>query len=269
MVELAAWVAGPAAGGILADWGADVVKVEPPAGDPQRRIFGALGIDVAVGAALRARQPGQALGGARPADGRGRRGDAPPAGHGRRLRDEPAARRPRAPRPRPRRPARRATRGSSTPASPATASTVPTATGRLRRRRVLGPLVDGPVVRAARRAAAGHPQRARRSRDGHDDGGRDQRRAAQAGAHRPGWPGGHVAAADGHVLHGVGHRHPPALRPAPEHPPPRPASRRRWSTATAPATAGASGSSVSSRTVTGRDCWPRWTAPTSVPIPAT
>ena len=43
VVELAAWVAGPAAGGILADWGADVVKVEPPAGDPQRRIFGALG----------------------------------------------------------------------------------------------------------------------------------------------------------------------------------------------------------------------------------
>ena len=48
VVELAAWVAGPAAGGILADWGADVVKVEPPAGDPQRRIFGALGIDVAT-----------------------------------------------------------------------------------------------------------------------------------------------------------------------------------------------------------------------------
>lgn len=36
VVELAAWVAGPAAGGILADWGADVVKVEPPAGDPFR-----------------------------------------------------------------------------------------------------------------------------------------------------------------------------------------------------------------------------------------
>jgi crotonobetainyl-CoA:carnitine CoA-transferase CaiB-like acyl-CoA transferase len=44
VVELAAWVAGPAAGGLLADWGADVVKVEPPAGDPQRRIFGAIGI---------------------------------------------------------------------------------------------------------------------------------------------------------------------------------------------------------------------------------
>ncbi|HEX9259075.1 MAG TPA: CoA transferase [Acidimicrobiales bacterium] len=44
VVELAAWVAGPAAGGLLADWGADVIKVEPPAGDPQRRIFGAIGI---------------------------------------------------------------------------------------------------------------------------------------------------------------------------------------------------------------------------------
>ena len=33
-VELGAWVAGPGAGGILADWGADVVKIEPPEGDP-------------------------------------------------------------------------------------------------------------------------------------------------------------------------------------------------------------------------------------------
>src|SRR4051794_24185793 len=44
VVELGVWVAGPAAAGLLADWGADVVKVEPPAGDPQRRIFGALGV---------------------------------------------------------------------------------------------------------------------------------------------------------------------------------------------------------------------------------
>src|SRR5215218_6556839 len=43
VVELTAWVAGPAAAGVLADWGADVVKVEPPAGDPQRAIFGAVG----------------------------------------------------------------------------------------------------------------------------------------------------------------------------------------------------------------------------------
>ena len=27
----------------MADWGADVIKVEPPRGDPQRKIFGAVG----------------------------------------------------------------------------------------------------------------------------------------------------------------------------------------------------------------------------------
>src|ERR1700733_14573311 len=37
VVELGLWVAAPAAGGILADWGADVIKIEPPAGDPARR----------------------------------------------------------------------------------------------------------------------------------------------------------------------------------------------------------------------------------------
>jgi crotonobetainyl-CoA:carnitine CoA-transferase CaiB-like acyl-CoA transferase len=39
VVELAIWVAGPSAGGILADWGADVVKLEAPGGDPMRRLF--------------------------------------------------------------------------------------------------------------------------------------------------------------------------------------------------------------------------------------
>jgi crotonobetainyl-CoA:carnitine CoA-transferase CaiB-like acyl-CoA transferase len=43
VVELGVWVAGPAAGGIMADWGADVIKVEPASGDPQRGIFGAIG----------------------------------------------------------------------------------------------------------------------------------------------------------------------------------------------------------------------------------
>ena len=43
VVELAMWVAGPSAAGTLADWGADVIKIEPPKGDPQRHIFGALG----------------------------------------------------------------------------------------------------------------------------------------------------------------------------------------------------------------------------------
>jgi crotonobetainyl-CoA:carnitine CoA-transferase CaiB-like acyl-CoA transferase len=44
VIELGVWVAGPAAGGLMADWGADVIKVEPPAGDPQRSVFGAVGI---------------------------------------------------------------------------------------------------------------------------------------------------------------------------------------------------------------------------------
>ena len=46
VVELGVWVAGPAAGGILADWGADVVKIEPPAGDPARGFSRMLGGDL-------------------------------------------------------------------------------------------------------------------------------------------------------------------------------------------------------------------------------
>jgi crotonobetainyl-CoA:carnitine CoA-transferase CaiB-like acyl-CoA transferase len=39
VVELGAWVAGPGAGGVMADWGADVIKIETPGGDPMRRVF--------------------------------------------------------------------------------------------------------------------------------------------------------------------------------------------------------------------------------------
>lgn len=42
VVELGVWVAGPGAGGLLADWGADVIKVESPHGDPMRRLFALL-----------------------------------------------------------------------------------------------------------------------------------------------------------------------------------------------------------------------------------
>ena len=45
IVELGVWVAGPAAGGILADWGADVIKIEPPTGDPARMFGRMLGIE--------------------------------------------------------------------------------------------------------------------------------------------------------------------------------------------------------------------------------
>jgi crotonobetainyl-CoA:carnitine CoA-transferase CaiB-like acyl-CoA transferase len=46
VVELGLWVAGPGAGGLLADWGADVIKIEPPAGDPARQFQSMLGGDL-------------------------------------------------------------------------------------------------------------------------------------------------------------------------------------------------------------------------------
>ena len=45
VIELGVWVAGPAAAAILADWGADVVKIEPPTGDPGRMFGRMLGLD--------------------------------------------------------------------------------------------------------------------------------------------------------------------------------------------------------------------------------
>jgi crotonobetainyl-CoA:carnitine CoA-transferase CaiB-like acyl-CoA transferase len=39
VVEMGFWVAAPAAAGLLADWGADVVKIEPPRGDPMRQFY--------------------------------------------------------------------------------------------------------------------------------------------------------------------------------------------------------------------------------------
>src|ERR1700732_3983729 len=48
VIELGVWVAGPATGGILADWGADVVKIEPPTGDPGRLFGRMLGLDIDI-----------------------------------------------------------------------------------------------------------------------------------------------------------------------------------------------------------------------------
>ncbi|MEY2397359.1 MAG: hypothetical protein QOJ00_533 [Actinomycetota bacterium] len=39
VVEVGMWVAGPAAAAILGDWGADVIKIEPPDGDPFRGLM--------------------------------------------------------------------------------------------------------------------------------------------------------------------------------------------------------------------------------------
>jgi crotonobetainyl-CoA:carnitine CoA-transferase CaiB-like acyl-CoA transferase len=47
VVELGFWVAGPSAAGILADWGAAVVKIEPPDGDPFRGLYlSASGVEI-------------------------------------------------------------------------------------------------------------------------------------------------------------------------------------------------------------------------------
>lgn len=40
VVEFASYIAAPGAGGVLADWGAEVIKVERPEGDPMRHVFG-------------------------------------------------------------------------------------------------------------------------------------------------------------------------------------------------------------------------------------
>jgi crotonobetainyl-CoA:carnitine CoA-transferase CaiB-like acyl-CoA transferase len=44
VIELGVWVAAPSAAALLADWGADVIKIESPTGDPMRQAFGSLGI---------------------------------------------------------------------------------------------------------------------------------------------------------------------------------------------------------------------------------
>ncbi|MFQ5352962.1 MAG: CoA transferase, partial [Candidatus Binatia bacterium] len=47
VVELGLWVAAPATGAILADWGAEVIKIEPPGiGDPCRLFASMLGSDL-------------------------------------------------------------------------------------------------------------------------------------------------------------------------------------------------------------------------------
>lgn len=47
VVEYATYIAAPGCGGMMADWGADVIKVEPPGGDPIRKFFDSIGTESA------------------------------------------------------------------------------------------------------------------------------------------------------------------------------------------------------------------------------
>ena len=46
VIEHSTYMAAPGAGGILSDWGADVIKIEPPGGDPIRNFFSTIGTDL-------------------------------------------------------------------------------------------------------------------------------------------------------------------------------------------------------------------------------
>lgn len=48
ILEHATYIAAPGAGGIMADWGADVIKIEPPGGDPIRQFFESIGADAGI-----------------------------------------------------------------------------------------------------------------------------------------------------------------------------------------------------------------------------
>jgi crotonobetainyl-CoA:carnitine CoA-transferase CaiB-like acyl-CoA transferase len=46
VVEYATYIAAPGAGGLMSDWGADVIKIEPPGGDPIRGFFSSIGSEL-------------------------------------------------------------------------------------------------------------------------------------------------------------------------------------------------------------------------------
>ena len=52
IVELAIWAAGPAGGGIMADWGAEVIKIEDPEGGDPFRGFLSLGVGAVSASAI-------------------------------------------------------------------------------------------------------------------------------------------------------------------------------------------------------------------------
>lgn len=48
VIEYATYVAGPGAGGVLCEWGAEVIKIEPPSGDPIRKVLASSGTESPV-----------------------------------------------------------------------------------------------------------------------------------------------------------------------------------------------------------------------------
>jgi crotonobetainyl-CoA:carnitine CoA-transferase CaiB-like acyl-CoA transferase len=60
VLEVANWTFVPAAGAVLADLGADVIKVEAPTGDPQRALTNLLNMGDSAQSIPGGSQPGQA-----------------------------------------------------------------------------------------------------------------------------------------------------------------------------------------------------------------
>ena len=106
VVELGVWVAGPAAGGVLADWGADVVKIEPPDRRPRPHVPAHARRRHAEQPGVRARQPVEAQRRDRPPDRRRPRARARAPRRRRRVRHQHPAECARPHRARPRHPAR-------------------------------------------------------------------------------------------------------------------------------------------------------------------
>ena len=46
IIEYATYIAAPGAGGLMSDWGGDVIKIEPPGGDPIRGFFSSIGSEL-------------------------------------------------------------------------------------------------------------------------------------------------------------------------------------------------------------------------------
>ena len=216
VVELGVWVAGPAAAGIMADWGADVIKVEAPSGDPMRRML-------AVTGGGRGDLPSPPF----DLDNRGKRSVVfdLETDEGREsmqrllatadvfmtnLRPEAVDRLGLGP-DQVRAAASEADLCDGHRVRPRRAGDV---AGRLRRRRVLGAVGSGRARRPARRSAAAVPRRRRRPRHRDHDAGRHPRRAVAARAHGRGSGRRDVAAAHRHLLPRLGPRHPTAARQA-------------------------------------------------------